>query len=266
MMSRDLFGRSKAFIGVVHLLPLPGSPGWRGNMRAVIDRAEEEANILEQGGVSGIIVENFGDVPFRTGRLDPETIAGMTVAVERVEEVVNVPVGINMLRNDALSALGIAAVTGAKFIRVNVHYGVMAAEEGLIEGEAFQTMRHRQALNTDVKVLADVLVKHAVPLGSVDLGLVARETAQRGLADGLIVSGAATGEETASFDVSVVRRATPDGLVLVGSGVTEKNVWRVIEHSDGAIIGTSLKEAGIVTNKVDPERVRRMSEIFQSLP
>ena len=131
-MSRDLFGVSKAFIGVVHLLPLPGSPRWGGSMRAVIDRAEEEANILGQGGVNGIIVENFGDVPFRTGRLDPETISAMTVAVGRVEEVVNVPVGINMLRNDALSALGIAAVTGAKFIRVNVHYGVMAAEEGLI--------------------------------------------------------------------------------------------------------------------------------------
>ena len=216
--------------------------------------------------MNGIIVENFGDVPFRTGRLDPETIAGMTVAVDRVQRVVSVPVGINMLRNDALGALGIATVTGAKFIRVNVHYGVMAAEEGLIEGEAFQTMRHRRALGVDVKVLADVLVKHAVPLGPVDLGLMARETAQRGLADGLIVSGTATGEETASFDVSVVRRAVPDGLVLVGSGVNEKNIWRVIEHSDGAIIGTSLKEGGMVNNRVDPERVRRMADLFRSLP
>jgi len=105
-----------------------------------------------------------------------------------------------------------------------------------------------------------------VPLGPVDLGLIARETAQRGLADGLIVSGAATGEETAVSDVSVVRRTIPDGLVLVGSGVNEKNIWQVIEHSDGAIIGTSLKEDGIITNRVDPERVRRMSEIFRSLP
>ena len=235
-------------------------------MRAGIDRAEEEANILERGGVNGIIVENFGDVPFRTGRLDPETVAGMTVAVDRVKNVVSVPVGINMLRNDALSALGVAAVTGAQFIRVNVHYGVMAAEEGLIEGEAFQTMRRRRALGVDVKVLADVLVKHAVPLGAVDLGLMARETAQRGLADGLIVSGPATGLETASSDVSVVRMAVPDGLVLVGSGVTEDNIRRALEHSDGAIIGTSLKEDGVVTNRMDPERVRRMADIFRSLP
>ncbi len=265
-MNRDLFGVSKAFIGVVHLLPLPGSPRWGGDMKTVIDQAEEEAGMLEQGGVNGIIVENFGDVPFRTGRLDPETIAGMTVAVRQVQGLVKVPVGINMLRNDALSALAIAVVTGAKFIRVNVHYGVMAAEEGLIEGEAFQTMRRRRALAADVKILADVLVKHAVPLGPVDLGLMARETAERGLADGLIVSGAATGLETASFDVSVVRKAVPEGLVLVGSGVTEENISEVLEHADGAIVGTSLKEGGIVTNRVDPDRVGRMSEIFRSLP
>ena len=138
-MDRNIFSPSKAFIGVVHLLPLPGSPRWNGSIRDVIDRAEEEAKILEQGGVNGIIVENFGDVPFQTGRLDPETVAGMTVAVERVQRVVKAPLGINMLRNDALSALGIATVTGAKFIRVNVHYGVMAAEEGLIEGNAYKT-------------------------------------------------------------------------------------------------------------------------------
>ncbi len=129
-------GTTKAFIGVVHLLPLPGSPLWGGDMATVTARAEEEAGTLEQGGVNGIMVENFGDVPYRAGRLDPETIAGMTVAVERVKKVVSVPVGINMLRNDALSALGIAAVTGAKFIRVNVHYGVMAAEEGLHRGRS----------------------------------------------------------------------------------------------------------------------------------
>ena len=153
-MNRNIFSPSKAFIGVVHLLPLPGSPRWNGSMRDVIDRAEEEAKILEQGGVNGIIVENFGDIPFQTGRLDPETVAGMTVAVERVQRVVKTPLGINMLRNDALYALGIATVTGAKFIRVNVHYGVMAAEEGLIEGNAYKTMRHRKNLGSDVNVLS----------------------------------------------------------------------------------------------------------------
>lgn len=264
-MPKKLFGLGKIFIGVVHLRPLPASPRWGGDLEDVLASAQEEAIILEQGGVRGIIVENFGDAPFCIGRVAPETVAAMTLAVERIREAVQVPVGVNMLRNDALSALAVAAVTGAQFIRVNVHYGIMAADEGLVEGEAYETTRRRRALGTDVKIFADVLVKHAVSLGQVDLGLMARETSQRGLADGLIVSGPVTGQPTASFDVSVVRRAMPDGFVLVGSGVDESNIWRVLEHADGAIIGTSLKRDGVISNPVDLARVERLAEIFETL-
>ena len=264
-MAREIFGPGKIFIGVVHLLPLPGSPRWGGDLERVLFSAVEEAAILERGGVRSIIVENFGDAPFRLGRVAPETVSAMTVAVKRVREAVQVPLGINMLRNDALSGLAVAAITGAEFIRVNVHYGTMAADEGLVEGEAHETTRQRRVLGVDVKILADVMVKHAVSLGPVDLGLMARETSQRGLADGLIVSGPATGQPTASFDVSVVRRAVPGGFVLVGSGVDESNIWRVLEHADGAIVGTSLKVDGLVSNPVDPARVARLAEIFETL-
>ena len=264
-MSRELFGTGKIFVGVVHLQPLPGSPRWSGDLERVLAAAEAEALALERGGVRGLIVENFGDAPFRIGRVPPETVSAMTLAVSRVRGAVSVPVGINMLRNDAISGLAVAAVTGAAFIRVNVHYGVMVADEGLVEGEAHETTRKRQALGADVKILADVFVKHAAALGNPDLGLTAQETVRRGLADGLIVSGPATGLPTSSFDVSVVRKAVPDGFVLVGSGVDDSNVWRVLEHADGAIIGTSLKYDGVVSNPVDPARIERMAEIFDTL-
>ncbi|CAI8033500.1 Photosystem I biogenesis protein BtpA [Geodia barretti] len=231
-----------------------------------MNRAKMEAGILQDGGAQGVIVENFGDSPFRTGRVDPETVAAMTLAVEHVRGAVSIPVGINMLRNDAISALGVAVATGSEFIRVNVHYGVMATDEGIVEGEAHETTRRRRSLNADVQILADVLVKHAEPMGQKDIGLVAQETTRRALADGLIVSGPATGQPTNSFDVSVVRRAVPDGFVLVGSGINDHNVWRILEHADGAIVGTSLKKEGIVTNPVDPERVSRLAEIFASMP
>lgn len=264
-MARELFGPGKVLIGVVHLLPLPGSPRWNGNLKSVLNRARVEAGILQDGGAHGIIVENFGDAPFRTGRVEPETVAAMTLTVEQVRNAVTLPVGINMLRNDAVSALAIALATGAEFIRVNVHYGVMATDEGIVEGEAYETTRRRRSLNADVSILADVLVKHAAPVGQSDIGLVAQETTRRALADGLIVSGPATGQATNSFDVSVVRRAVPDGFVLVGSGISESNVWRILEHADGAIVGTSLKREGNVANPVDPERVRRLADLFASM-
>lgn len=264
-MVRQLFPAPKAFIGVVHLPPLPGSPRWSGGMDAVLARAQKEAKTLEDGGAHGIIVENFGDAPFRIGRLDPETVSAMTLAVERVRQTTNLLVGINMLRNDAGSAMAVAAVTGAAFIRVNVHYGVMAADEGLVEGEAYRTLRQRQALGADVKILADVMVKHAVPLGATDLGLMVRETLHRGVADGLIISGPATGMATSRTDVEIARRAAPEAFILVGSGIDEGNAAQVLAQADGAIVGTSLKRDGVITNPVDPERVKSMAEVLRGL-
>ena len=263
-MPLDLFGRGKAFIGVIHLPPLPGSPRWGGDLGKVLDRARQEADVLAQGGAHGIVEENYGDAPFRIGRVESETVSAMTLAVRAVQEVSSLPVGVNMLRNDAGSALAVAAVTGAGFIRVNVHYGVMAADEGLVTGEAFETLRRRHALGVEVKILADVLVKHAVPLGQTDLGLMAKETANRGLADGLIVSGPATGLPTSASDVAAARREVPSGFILVGSGITEANVRDLLTIADGAIVGTSLKKDGIITNPLDPLRVKAMAGIFMS--
>ena len=264
-MARQLFPSRKVLIGVIHLLPLPGSPRWCGDLRRVMAQAEKEAVMLERGGADGIIVENFGDAPFRIGRVDPETVAAMTLAVQQVRQAVDLSVGINMLRNDARSAMSVAAVTGAAFIRVNVHYGVMAADEGLVQGEAFDTLRQRRALGVDVKILADVLVKHAVPLGPTDLGLTARETAYRGLADGLIISGPVTGMPASADDVPAARRAVPEGFILVGSGVDESNTASLLAQADGAIIGIGLKRDKVITNLIDPELVKRMAEIIREL-
>ena len=260
-----LFGESKIFIGVVHLPALPGSPRWDGNMDWVLDRAEEEALALQSGGADGIIVENFGDAPFRIGRVDPETVAGVTLAVNRIRQVTTLPLGINMLRNDARSALAVATATQAQFIRVNVHYGVMAADEGLVEGEAFATLRQRRLLGAEIHILADVMVKHAVPLGPADLGLVARETINRGLADGLIISGPATGLPAVAEDMETVRRALPDGLLLVGSGVNPENAPALLARSDGAIVGTWLKRNGVITSPIDAERVKQMWEAIKNV-
>ncbi|MCH7713234.1 MAG: phosphorybosylanthranilate isomerase, partial [Chloroflexi bacterium] len=117
-------------------------------------------------------------------------------------------------------------------------------------------------LGADIKILADGLVKHAAPLGQTDLGLMARETATRGMADGLIISGPATGLPTLATDLAAVREKIPDGFILVGSGVTESNAGDLLAIADGAIVGTSLKQDGVITNPLDLQRVQAMAAIF----
>ena len=251
------FKTANPAIGVVHLLPLPTSARWQGNLRGVIARAEQEATALASGGAHGIIVENFFDAPFPKSRVDPAVVSAMTLIVQRLKQLVTLPIGINVLRNDARSALAIAACTGASFIRVNVLTGVMATDQGLIEGKAHEILRYRRELGVDVKILADVLVKHASPLGSPNMTTSVEDTIHRGLADGIVLSGWATGRPPRSEDLELARAAAGDTPVFIGSGANWDNVGELIRYADGVIVSSSLKRKGKIEEPVDPIRVRQ---------
>ncbi|MDQ3281390.1 MAG: BtpA/SgcQ family protein [Acidobacteriota bacterium] len=248
----SLFGR-RAVFGMVHLDALPGAPLFR-SMDAVIDGALADAIALREGGCDGFAIENYGDRPFTRGRVEGETIAAMTRVIVEVTREVALPFGVNVLRNDALSALAIAAATGASFIRVNVHTGAAVTDQGIIEGDAYATLRKRAALAPDVLIFADYLVKHATPMGEVspaDLRL-------RGLADALIVTGAATGAAADPQRLRSLRESVSDAPLLLGSGLTAENASQFAD-ADGVIVGTALKKDG----RVDRERVARVVEAFK---
>ena len=256
----QLFKTRSPIIGVVHLLPLPTSPRWGGNLKTVIDRAAQEATALASGGVDGIIVENFFDAPFTKNQVDPAVVSAMTVVVQRIQNLVTVPIGLNVLRNDAISAMAIAATVKAEFIRVNVLTGVMATDQGLIEGEAHKLLRYRRELGCDVKILADVLVKHARPLGSPNLTNAVQDTIERGLADAVILSGWATGCPPTLEDLELAKTAANDTPVFIGSGANWENIATLMQAADGAIVSSSLKRHGRREQTIDPIRVSQFVE------
>ncbi|WP_088891940.1 photosystem I biogenesis protein BtpA [Leptolyngbya ohadii] len=257
------FKTANPIIGVVHLLPLPASARWGGSLKAVIDRAEQEATALASGGVDAIIVENFFDAPFAKETVDPATVSAMSLVVQRLMHLVTLPIGINVLRNDAHSAMAIATCVQAHFIRVNVLTGVMATDQGLIEGQAHQLLRYRRELGSDVKILADVLVKHARPLGSPNLTTAVQETIDRGLADGVILSGWATGSPPSLEDLELASAAANGRPVFIGSGANWENIPRLIQAADGVIVSSSLKRRGQIEQPIDPIRVSQFVEAMQ---
>ncbi|MEL6246382.1 MAG: BtpA/SgcQ family protein [Cyanobacteria bacterium J06627_15] len=252
-----LFSTPQPMIGVIHLLPLPGSARWQGNLSVVMERAIQEATALASGGADAIIVENFFDVPFAKDRVDPAVVSAASLVIERLSHLVTLPIGVNLLRNDAHSALAVAACTGAQFIRVNVLTGIMATDQGLIEGQAHELMRYRRLLGCDVKVFADVLVKHAVPLGTPNLTTAVQETLHRGLADGVIVSGWATGSPPQVDELALAKAAAGDAPVLIGSGATPDNIGELMRSADGVIVSSALKRRGQIEQPIDPSRVRQ---------
>jgi membrane complex biogenesis BtpA family protein len=191
-------------------------------------------------------------------------VADVTALAETLRDQISIPFGVNVLRNDGQSALGIAAATGGAFVRVNVHTGARLTDQGIIEGTAHETLRLRERLDADVAILADIDVKHSAPLTERSYSEVVSELVDRGGADAIVVSGAGTGE---SVETSVLERVVEsrdaqalDVPVLLGSGVTSETAPELLSLADGAIVGTALKRGSQTTNPVDEAAVERLVE------
>jgi uncharacterized protein len=255
---RTVFSQERVVLGMVHLQPLPGAPRYGGRLAPVLDAALADAEAIRRGGAGGMIVENFNDNPFYPGHVEPETVAAMTVIANEVVRVAGgLPVGINVLRNDWKAALAIALAVGARFIRLNVLTDALVTDQGIIEAPAHLALRYRRAVGAGhILILADVYCKHGAPLARRPLGTVARDTAERGLADALIVSGEESGDPPRREDILEVRAAVPDVPVLLGSGMRE-SAAEMVALVDGSVFGYHAKIDDIIANPVDPDRVRR---------
>ncbi len=255
------FSRKPFIIGMIHVGPLPSTPSdeWL-SIDEVVDRAVKEARILENGGVDGVMVENFHDTPYPRYSADPATVAAMAIITREVRREVSVPVGVNILRNCGVQALGVAFVAGASFIRVNALAEAVVSDQGVLEPIAYELMRYRRYLGAEVSVLADVHVKHAAPLAPRPLKLVAAETVERGGADAVVVSGSATGRPPTVSEVREVKEAVK-APVIIGSGLNPGNAVELLKIADGAIVGTYFKVGG----RVSIERVEKLVRIVRSL-
>lgn len=271
-MERDLshiFGSGKAAIAVVHLAPLPGSPGFGGNPDYVRDRALREAEALVADGFDGLIVENYGDIPFHKAGVEAETLEAMTSIVEAVKASVDIPVGVNVLRNDYGAALAMAAACKCEFIRVNILVGAYVTPEGLIEGQPGRVLRMRMRYAPDVAIFADIRVKHAYPLAATTIAEDALDAVERGKADWLIVTGPRTGSPPEADDLKLVKHTLAEfgagTPVLIGSGINPANAVEFLGVSDGFIVGSYIRKGGRAGEDLDRERTVEIVRIKHTL-
>jgi membrane complex biogenesis BtpA family protein len=261
--------RIPEYCGVLHLRPLPGSfraarvaritgVDYRGQLQLVIQQAVQEARILERAGFDTLMVENFGDTPFARDAVPAETVAAMALVAQAVRSEVRLPVGINVLRNDASSALAIATVTGCSFIRVNVLSGVAATDQGWMEGRARDVLADRERLNPEIRILGDVWVKHARQFSSDSIEHSIEETAFRAGADAVILTGATTGRLASQhlLEQALDTCERHDIPLYLGSGVSSESVRSLPRQGiSGIIVGSDLRKGGKAGEALDSRRV-----------
>jgi membrane complex biogenesis BtpA family protein len=263
MALKDLFGEKKPIIGMVHLLPLPGTPLYKDSLADLYNQAIWEAQVLQETGVDGLIVENFGDEPFMIGEPEPIQFAVMAAALRDVRRCVSIPVGLNVQFNAWKAEMAIAYACNADFIRVEVFVDTVVMAQGLVHPCSAALMRYRKSLGANIQIWADIQTKYTTNLVSQSLTQSAIDARNAG-ADALIVTGSATGQATPLDSVTKVKEVV-NIPVLVGSGTTITNVKEAIQIADGAIVGSSLKEGGSAWNRVSPEKSREFMNVARGI-
>ena len=259
---QSVFAVKRALIGVIHVAALPGTPGSLAGVRAIAEAAAAEGRLYESAGFHGLLIENTHDRPYLKGVVGPEIAAAMAVIGAEVRRASRLPLGVQVLAGANECAMAVAHACGASFVRVEGFVFAHVADEGLIEACAGPLLRYRKTIGAEnIRVFADIKKKHSAHAITADVDIA--ETARAAeffLADGVIVSGVATGQPADADEVRAVSAAC--GIaVLVGSGVTPENMAGYAA-ADGLIVGSSVKEGGVWSSALDPANVQAVARAF----
>ncbi|MFA8436508.1 MAG: BtpA/SgcQ family protein [Marinifilaceae bacterium] len=262
----NLQSSGKTIIGMIHVQALPGTPSHRFSMDEIIARAVEEAKLYQESNVDAIMLENMHDVPYLKGSVGPEITACMTAIAQAVRAAVDMPVGIQILAGANKEALAVAKAANLQFIRVEGFVFGHVADEGYIDAGAGELLRYRRLIGAEnVKVLTDIKKKHSSHALTSDLDIA--ETALAAeffLSDGLIVTGSSTGEAVYLHELKCLKDRVKLP-VLIGSGITEKNLEEYWPYASTFIVGSYFKEEGHWRNSLSSERVKGFMEKVKEL-
>jgi membrane complex biogenesis BtpA family protein len=262
MSLTSLFQRRMPVIAMIHLGALPGTSTSSLTMTQIERQALREAKIFRDADVDGVMLENMHDTPYLRGRVGPEIVAAMAVVARAIKDQTQLPCGVQVLAAANLEALAVAHAAGLDFIRAEGFVFAHVADEGLTESCAGDLLRYRKQIGAEhIRILTDIKKKHSSHAITEDIGLEETAAAARFfLSDGVVLSGASTGDPTDPGELQRLREKFPEMPLFVGSGVTAENVHAYRPHATGLIIGSYFKQDGRWDQPVDRERVLRFLE------
>lgn len=263
---KKIFSTTKPIIGMVHIHALPGTPSYKGNVTNIIENAVNEAKIYLEAGIDSIIIENMHDVPYLNKKVGPEISTIMSIIGYEIKHKTKLPVGIQILAGANNEAIAAANSAGLDFIRAEGFVFGHFADEGLINADAGELLRYRKMIDADnLLIFTDIKKKHSSH--SITSDVTIEETAKAAeffMSDGLIITGTSTGKEADLDQVKSVKKATKLPL-LIGSGITEKNLESYFPFCDAMIIGSYFKKNGDWKNSVDDLRVKSFMKKVTSI-
>lgn len=261
---KEVIGTEKAIIAMCHMQAMPGDPYYdkEKGMKLVLEKAKQDLEALQEGGVDAVMFSNEFSLPYLT-KVRTETVAAMARVIGELQPYISVPYGVNCLW-DPIASLDLAVAVDAKFVR-EIFTGVYASDFGLWNTNCGEVVRHQRAIGAEnVKLLFNIVPEAAKYLADREIESIAKTTVFNCRPDALCVSGATAGSAT---DPEVLRRAKSaagDTVVLANTGCRVNTIENLLSIADGAVVGTTFKYDGKFENQTDVKRVREFMDKVKS--
>lgn len=261
----DTLGTKKVVIGMVHLLPLPGTPFYQeGNVEQALDKAVADARALEQGGADGCLIQTVDRVYPAGDEADYARVAAMAAITKAVADATRptFQIGVQIMLNALKASAAVAKVCGGSFLRCTALVGATMTNSGLVQANPLEFLTYRNQIGAQqVKLIAEVSSMHYRPMDQKSPAEIARTASRLGAA---AVEVAHADEEINNRLVHDIKHAMPNVPVIVGGHTNHANVARRLAAADGAFVGTCLQGEGW-GGRIDVERVREYVKIVASL-
>ena len=261
---KEVIGTEKAIIAMCHMQAMPGDPYYdkEKGMKMVVEKAKQDLEALQEGGVDAVMFSNEFSLPYLT-KVRTETVAAMARVIGELQPYISIPYGVNCLW-DPIASLDLAVAVDAKFVR-EIFTGVYASDFGLWNTNCGEVVRHQRAIGAEnVKLLFNIVPEAAKYLADREIESIAKTTVFNCRPDALCVSGATAGSAT---DPEVLRRAKSaagDTVVLANTGCRVNTIENLLSITDGAVVGTTFKYDGKFENQTDVKRVREFMDKVKS--
>lgn len=235
--------KTKPIIAMLHMKS--------GKGKNALLRMQIETDIYIKNGVDAVLVENyFGDMK--------DCEQGLAWLQKNRPDVCY---GVNILGGYE-HAFYLADQYDADFIQIDSVCGNLRPKQDAVYEEELNYMREKYP---HIQVLGGVRFKYQ-PLRS---GRTLKEDLEisRKRCTAVVTTGDGTGIMTPTEKLIEFRELLGDFPLVVGAGVTDKNVEEQLQYADAVIIGSWLKENHMAGNDVSEEYVQRfMQQIKKCRP
>lgn len=267
-----IFKVKKPVIAMLHLDYLEGE-NFKG-ASGVIQKALYDIKALEEGGIDGILIENWKEESLGEF-VSTETAKNFEQVVAEIASSIKIPFGFNVLNNDYKLAYSLAKKFGGSFVELDVFVDDVESDfENNAEAikKPFQIhpnpeaiIEYAKSIGADgIPLFVFVQPKHYKMLDKEKtIQTSVKEAIENGASAVLVTKH--TGYAPTIELIKEAKSAAGGVPVGIGSGFSAENAKDFLGYVDFAIVGTSIKVDNITDNPVDKNKVIELMGIVRRL-